>query len=102
MVFLSGYENDLYNDYLTHTKGWYKRRIKTTTRGHNGKDFEREEIVWYNQNYCDALQSGRVPVRLSAKERRYKKVNPERVIRTDDLLPKLLPGEIRVDAEANP
>lgn len=102
MVFLSGYENDLYNDYLTHAKGWYKQRIKTTTRGHNGKDFEREEIVWYNQYYCDALKSGQVPVRLSAKERRYKKVNPERVIRTDDLLPKLLPGEIRVDAKVNP
>jgi DNA adenine methylase len=78
MVFLSGYENDLYKDYLTHARGWHKRRIKTTTRGHKGKDSEREEIIWYNQQYADAVRSQRVPIRLSAKERRYKKVNPER------------------------
>lgn len=78
MVFLSGYENDLYKDYLTHASGWHKRRIKTATRGHNGKDSEREEIIWYNQQYADAVTSVRVPVHLSAKERRYKKVNPER------------------------
>jgi DNA adenine methylase len=78
MVLLSGYENDLYDDYLTRTRGWRKRRIKTATRGHNGKDFEREEIVWFNERYCNALKVGRVPVRLSAKESRYRKVNPRR------------------------
>ena len=78
MVLLSGYENDLYNDYLTYAGGWHMRRIKTATRGHNGKDSEREEIIWYNQQYADAVRSKRVPIRLSAKERRYKKVNPER------------------------
>jgi DNA adenine methylase len=78
MVFLSGYENDLYKDYLTHAAGWHKRRIKTATRGHNGKDSEREEIIWYNQQYADAVRSRRIPVHLSAKEKRYNKVNPER------------------------
>jgi DNA adenine methylase len=78
MVFLSGYENDLYNDYLTPANGWHKQRIKATTRGHNGKDSERQEIVWYNEKYVNAVKSGRVPVRLSAKERQQKKVNPKR------------------------
>ncbi len=78
MVLLSGYENDLYNDYLTRTRGWHKRRFKTTTRGNNGKDFEREEIIWFNERYYTALRFGRVPVRLSAKENQYKKVNPKR------------------------
>jgi DNA adenine methylase len=78
MVLLSGYENDLYNDYLTPANGWHKRRIKATTRGHNGKDSERQEIVWHNEQYANAAKSGRVPVRLSAKERRDKKVNPKR------------------------
>lgn len=78
MVFLSGYENDLYNDYLTPANGWHKRQIKATTRGHNGKDSERQEIVWYNEKYVHAVKSGRVPVRLSAKERQEKKVNPKR------------------------
>lgn len=78
MVFLSGYENDLYDDYLTRPQGWRKRRMKTTTRGHNGKDFEREEILWVNERYYSALRSKRVPVRLSAKESRQHKVNPSR------------------------
>ena len=78
MLFISGYESDLYNDYLTHARGWQKRRFKTTTRGHNGKDSEREEIIWHNQQYSDALKSGRVPVHFSAKEKRYGKLNPER------------------------
>jgi DNA adenine methylase len=78
MVFLSGYENDLYNDYLTAANGWHKRRIETATRGHNGKDSKRQEIVWHNAQYTDAVKSRRVPIRLSASERAYKKVNPER------------------------
>jgi DNA adenine methylase len=78
MVFPSGYENDLYHDYLTRARGWHKRRIETTTRGHNGKDSERTEIIWYNEQYSNAFKSGLVPVRLSAKEKRYKKLNPER------------------------
>ena len=78
MVFISGYESDLYNDYLTHVRGWQKRRFKTTTRGHNGKDSEREEIVWHNLPYANAMKSGRVALHLSAKEKRYRKLNPER------------------------
>ncbi|TSA44024.1 DNA adenine methylase [bacterium] len=78
MVFLSGYENDLYNDYLTPANGWHKRLFKATTRGHNGKDSERHEIVWYNEKYANAVISGRVPVHLSAKERQQRKVNPMR------------------------
>ena len=78
MVLLSGYESELYKDYLTRASGWRMRRIKTATRGNNGKDSEREEIMWHNQQYADAVKSGLIPVHLSEKERRYKKVNPER------------------------
>ena len=78
MLFISGYENALYNDYLIPGKGWHKRGIVTATRGHNGKDYEREEIVWYNERYANAVKSGRVPVRLSVKERQHRKVNPRR------------------------
>ncbi len=78
MVLLSGYENDLYDDNLTRSRGWHKRRMKTTTRGHNGKDSKREEIIWFNEQYYNALRCGRIPVRLSAKESRYQKVNPKR------------------------
>lgn len=78
MIFISGYHNTLYESYLTSSKGWHKRVIETTTRGHNGKDAERVEVIWFNRAYQKALESGRVPVRLSALERRYKKVNPKR------------------------
>jgi DNA adenine methylase len=78
MVFLSGYKSDLYDDYLTSTRGWRKLRIKTTTRGHNGQDSKREEILWFNKQYSNAVKSGRVPVRLSTEEKRNKKLNPER------------------------
>ncbi|MFA7270302.1 MAG: DNA adenine methylase [Sterolibacterium sp.] len=78
MVFISGYENDLYNDYLTSANGWHKRMFKATTRGHNGKDSKRQEIVWHNEKYATAVKSGRVPVRLSAQEHQQNKVNPMR------------------------
>lgn len=78
MVLLSAYENDLYDAYLTRARGWHKKRMKTTTRGHNGKDLEREEIIWFNERYYKALRSRRVPVHLSAEEKRNHKVNPKR------------------------
>jgi DNA adenine methylase len=78
MVLISGYKNDLYQDYLTKDRGWRKRTTKTTTRGHNGKDSEREEIVWFNEQYQTARQSKRIPVRFSRNEKDYGKVNPKR------------------------
>lgn len=78
MVLISGYKNDLYNDHLTPAKGWRKREIKTTTRGHNGKDSKRVEIIWFNRPFHKALTRGRVPVRLTDQENRYGKVNPQR------------------------
>lgn len=78
MVLISGYKNDLYQDYLTKDRGWQKRTTKTTTRGHNGKDSAREEIVWFNAQYANARKFKRVPVRLSSDEKKYGKVNPGR------------------------
>lgn len=78
MVLISGYESELYNELLTSEKGWHRRQIKATTRGHNGKDSERTEIVWVNKQYMNVLKSGRVPLRFSAAEKKHKKVNPER------------------------
>lgn len=78
MIFISGYHNDLYERYLTSARGWRKRVIETTTRGHNGKNADRVEVLWFNHQYQKALESGRVPIRLSAREKRYKKINPKR------------------------
>jgi hypothetical protein len=78
MVFISGYQNDLYDKHLTAQSGWTRQLIKATTKGNNGKSFEREEVVWFNRVYQDALASGRIPLHLSEKERHNNKVNPER------------------------
>ena len=78
MVFISGYQNDLYDTHLTGERGWHKETIRATTKGNNGKSFEREEGIWFNPVFRRALQTGRIPVRLSQKESRNKKVNPTR------------------------
>jgi DNA adenine methylase len=78
MVFISGYGNELYNKYLTEQNGWARETLKASTKGNNGKSFEREEVVWFNQVYQKALISNRVPVHLSKKEKKNNKVNPER------------------------
>lgn len=78
MILISGYDHELYNDYLSERSGWRKKRIKATTRSNNGKDSSREEIIWYNDRHHDAFTSGRIPVRLSADETRLRKVNPRR------------------------
>jgi DNA adenine methylase len=78
MVFISGYKNDLYDAHLTEQSGWTRQLLKTTTKGNNGKSFEREELVWFNPVYQKVFTSGRIPLRLSKKESHNNKVNPER------------------------
>ncbi len=78
MVLISGYQNDLYGDYLRFKDGWHKRKMKTTTRSNTGKDFDREEMIWFNKQYHNALKSDRVPVHLSQEESKQRKVNPAR------------------------
>ncbi len=78
MLLISGYQNDLYDEVLTAEKGWTKAAIETNTRDTAGKDHARSEVFWMNGPYVRAQQSGRVPIRLSAEERRQNKVNPSR------------------------
>jgi DNA adenine methylase len=78
MVFISGYQSDLYDEYLSTERGWTKRIIEATTRGHNGKNANRQEILWFNMQYQKASRAGRVPIRLSEAEKRFKKLNPKR------------------------
>jgi len=78
MVLLSGYDNKLYRSLLTKNAGWAKRKVETHTRDTNGKDYARTEILWTNDQFNKAVISGRVPIRLSRKEKRDGKVNPLR------------------------
>jgi len=45
---LSGYESDLYNEYLS---GWYKEYFKSCAE-HNGT---RQEVVWMNYEHNQQL-----------------------------------------------
>lgn len=78
MVLVSGYSNKLYDSYLTRERGWTRQVIETHTRTTNGKDLTRKEVLWNNRLFAKAAESGRVPIRLSKKEKENIKVNPIR------------------------
>ena len=78
MVLVSGYENPLYNKLLNRKRGWRKRSIETSTRGTRGKDEPRTEVLWMNDSFVQALDTGRIPIRLSAAETKQRKINPLR------------------------
>ncbi|MFT3749071.1 MAG: DNA adenine methylase [Agriterribacter sp.] len=78
MIFISGYENDLYNAMLSEKKGWQKNTIDTITKGTTGDSHNRTEVVWMNKYFHRALQSNKVPITLTEKELKEGKVNPER------------------------
>jgi DNA adenine methylase len=78
MILISGYDNELYNSILTTDKGWISSTIETHTRDTTGKDHSRTELLWKNKHFIKAAKTGKVPIRLSAKEKELKKVNPSR------------------------
>jgi DNA adenine methylase len=78
MILLSGYENDLYNEILTRKNGWRRLTLRTSTRDTTGKDYIRNEVLWKNKYYVKAESTGRVPIRLSPKEKAENKINPSR------------------------
>jgi DNA adenine methylase len=78
MIFISGYDNDLYNSILTAKRGWRKEFISTTTRGTSGKDRARIEVVWKNKQFMKAIGKNKPPIELTAEEVTAKKLNPPR------------------------
>ena len=55
-----------------------KKKIKTHTKDSKGKTHDRIEVVWMNKYFQKALKENKVPIRLTAKEKKQNKVNPER------------------------
>ena len=78
MILISGYENDLYNEILNTDKGWTTSRFYTHTRDTRGREYARIEVVWKNKQCTKALTTGRVPIRLTMKEKTENKINPPR------------------------
>ena len=79
MAFISGYQNELYDEMLTSKHGWSREIIKATTKGNNGKSFERNEVVWFNEAFIHAKAQAHLPLRLTKMEARNGKINPERL-----------------------
>ena len=82
MIFISGYQNDLYDSLLTPDRGWSKKTIKTITKDPTGGTHARTEVVWMNKHFTDALAKKEIPIKLTKKENCQKKVNPERKRKT--------------------
>ena len=78
MILLSGYDNELYRKMLISEDGWSKLHIDTHTRDTRGKDYSKTEVLWMNRSFGKARRAGRVPIRLSKKEREENKINPAR------------------------
>jgi DNA adenine methylase len=78
MVFISGYESELYDEYLTEKRGWLKKKIKTITKDSTGQIHKRTELVWMNKYFIKAQKEGAVPINLTRREKKLNKVNPER------------------------
>lgn len=78
MVFISGYENELYSSILSEENGWGKKTIETTTKDSKGNAHARTEVVWMNQYYLKAMEDQKAPIEFTKKEIEQGKVNPER------------------------
>ncbi|GET23119.1 DNA adenine methylase [Prolixibacter denitrificans] len=78
MVFISGYDNELYDSVLSNRNGWLKKTIETETKDSKGNSHARTEVVWMNQHFIEAQIKKAVPINLTEKERKLNKLNPER------------------------
>ncbi|MBC8489123.1 MAG: DNA adenine methylase [Bacteroidetes bacterium] len=78
MIFISGYYNKLYDKLLKEKTGWKCKTIDTTTRDSKGQSYIRSEVVWMNKHFQKAIKSMEIPIKLTEKEAKQKKLNPER------------------------
>ncbi len=79
MIFISGYQSDLYDSILTVKRGWQKKTIDTITKDSKGQSHDRVEILWMNSHFQNALNTGVVPIVLTETELKQGKVNPKRL-----------------------
>ncbi|MEM9299576.1 MAG: DNA adenine methylase [Bacteroidota bacterium] len=79
MLFISGYDTELYNSFLTPKRGWLKQKIATSTKDSNGNSHPRTEVLWLNKHFQKAQKTSKVPIKLTDKERKENKINPERM-----------------------
>lgn len=81
MVLISGYASPLYARMLSKNRGWTSLSIEVKTRGTDGKDVSKTEMLWMNKPFVVARKTNKLPVALSKTEREQLKVNPVRKLR---------------------
>ena len=69
MMLVSGYDNELYRSIHTPERGWKRIEIDTYTRDTTGKNYARTEVLWKDKYFLKAEKSGKVPIRLTSKEK---------------------------------
>ena len=78
MVFISGYDHELYDSMLTKGRGWVRKTIATSTKDTCGVSHDRTEIVWMNKYFVQSQKKEKISIKLSKKEKLQGKVNPSR------------------------
>jgi DNA adenine methylase len=78
MIFISGYESELYNSLLSSEKGWRKKKIVTATKDSQGKSHKRTEVIWMNKYFLQAQKNKQINIVLTEKEIKQNKINPQR------------------------
>ena len=78
MLLISAYDNSLYREMLTGAGGWTQLTLDSQTKDTRGRSHRRSEVLWMNWQFAKARKTGRVPIRLSAEEKRMYKINPVR------------------------
>jgi DNA adenine methylase len=63
---------------LSPEQGWGKKIIEASTKNSTGNIYIRTEVVWMNQHFLRAVETKRVPIELTDKEKELGKLNPER------------------------
>jgi len=53
--------------------------IETTTRDSSGQIHKRTEVVWMNKHFEKAQTSGEIPIVLTQKEAKQRKMNLSRI-----------------------
>jgi DNA adenine methylase len=78
MIFISGYDHEIYHSMLTLNKDWTKTTIDTITKDIKGNGLERQEVVWTNKYFQEAVKNNKLPLKLTKAEIKENKLNPER------------------------
>ena len=78
MIVISGYKSETYTTLLEDQGRWHRYELVSETQNTNGDRFTRDEMLWMNGPAQKAWSTGHVPVTLTGKELKDRKINPVR------------------------